>query len=101
MSPFHITESKVFKGSRDSLVRIATGYGLDDWGSIPGTGKIFFSSPKFPDQLWVLTSLVFKLVPSLGIQRPGREADLLPPSSAEVKNGAVPPLPCTSSWCGA
>jgi hypothetical protein len=31
---------------------------------------------------------------SLGVKRPGREADLPPPSSADVKNcGAIPPLP--------
>jgi hypothetical protein len=37
-----------------------------------------------------------------GIERPGREADHLPPSSAEVKKGgAISPLPETSSWRGA
>jgi hypothetical protein len=31
---------------------------------------------------------------SLGVTRPGREADYSPPSGAEVKNvGAIPPLP--------
>jgi hypothetical protein len=35
---------------------------------------------------------------SLGIERPGREADLSPPSSGECKNvGAVPPLTNTAS----
>jgi hypothetical protein len=35
---------------------------------------------------------------SLGVKRPGHEADHSPPSSAEVKNGgAIPPLPQTSS----
>jgi hypothetical protein len=29
--------------SRDSSVGIALGYGLDDWGSIPGGGWEFFS----------------------------------------------------------
>jgi hypothetical protein len=31
------------------------GYGLDDWGSIPGRGRerMFFSSPPRPDWLWV------------------------------------------------
>jgi len=33
-------------------------------------------------------------------KRLGLEADHSPPSSAEVKNeGAIPPLPNTSSWC--
>jgi hypothetical protein len=37
-----------------------------------------------------------------GVRRPGREADLLPPLSAEVKNGgAIPPLLYSSSWRGA
>jgi hypothetical protein len=27
--------------SRDSSVGVATGYGLDGWGSIPGTGRDF------------------------------------------------------------
>jgi hypothetical protein len=32
----------------------------------------------------------------------GRQADRLPPPSAEVNNdGAITPLPYTSSWCGA
>jgi hypothetical protein len=36
--------------------------------------------------------------PLLGVNRPGREADHSPPSSAEVKNvGARPPLPHMSS----
>jgi hypothetical protein len=39
---------------------------------------------------------------SLGVMRPGREVDLLPPSSAEVMNGGgIPPLSDTSSWSGA
>jgi hypothetical protein len=36
---------------------------------------------------------------SSGVKRPCREADHLPPSSAEAKNyGAKPPFPNTSSW---
>jgi hypothetical protein len=38
--------------SRDSSVGIATGYGLDDQGSIPGGGWEFFSSTPRPDRLW-------------------------------------------------
>jgi hypothetical protein len=33
-------------------VGIATGYEMDDRGSIPGRGKSFFSSPQRPDLLW-------------------------------------------------
>jgi hypothetical protein len=36
---------------------------------------------------------------SLSVKRQGREADHSPPSSAKVKNGgAIPSLPCMSSW---
>jgi hypothetical protein len=30
---------------------IATGYWLDWWGTIPGRGKIFLSTPQRPDRL--------------------------------------------------
>jgi hypothetical protein len=36
--------------------RIATGYELDDGGSIPGTGKTFSFFPQCPDGFWVLPS---------------------------------------------
>jgi hypothetical protein len=35
--------------SRDSSVGTVTGYGLDDRASIPGRGKIFFSTPQHPN----------------------------------------------------
>jgi hypothetical protein len=38
--------------SPDSSVGIATGYGLDGQGSIPVSGKRFFSPPQLPDRLW-------------------------------------------------
>jgi hypothetical protein len=41
--------SLVFFGSWDSLAGIATAYGLDDWGSISGREKRFFSSSQGPD----------------------------------------------------
>jgi hypothetical protein len=44
----------VFRGSRDSSVGIATGYGLDDRGvgvRVPVWSRIF-SSPRYPDWLW-------------------------------------------------
>jgi hypothetical protein len=49
-------------------------------GSNPGVGWEFFSSPLRPHWFWLPGAL------SLGIKRPGREADHSPPSSAEVKN---------------
>jgi hypothetical protein len=74
-----------FKGSRDSSVGIATGYGLDDRGvgvRVP-IGERFFSSPSHSDRpliQWVPGAL------SPGVKRQGREADHSPPTSAEVKN---------------
>jgi hypothetical protein len=42
---------KVVNRSRDSSVGIVMGDGLDDRGSIPGRGKLYFSSPQRPDRL--------------------------------------------------
>jgi hypothetical protein len=45
--------------SQDSVVRIATGYGLDDQGvgvRVP-VGSRIFSSPRRPDRLWGPLSL--------------------------------------------
>jgi hypothetical protein len=80
--------------SRDNSVDIALGYGLDDLGSrvrFPagagnfslhhrlqnGSGAHLASYPMVPGAI------------SLGVKRPGREADYSHPSSAEVK----------SEWC--
>jgi hypothetical protein len=76
---------------RDSSVGIALGYGLDDRGSrvrfSAGAGNFSLhhpvqngSGPTKPPIQWVSRAL------SLGVKRPGREADHSPPSSAEVKN---------------
>jgi hypothetical protein len=75
----------------NSSVGIALGYGLDNRGSrvrFPaGAGnfslhhRIQNGSGAYPASYqWVPGAL------SLGIKRPGREADHSPPSSAEVKN---------------
>jgi hypothetical protein len=77
--------------SRDSSVGIALGYGLDDRGSrvrFPvGAGnfslhhRVQNGSGTHPASIqWVPGTL------SLGVKRPGREADHSPPSSAQVKN---------------
>jgi hypothetical protein len=75
--------------SRDSSVGIALGYGLDDRGfeSQQGLGIFLFTTmsrlalmPTQPPIQWVPGVL------SLGVKRPGREADHSPPSSAGVKN---------------
>jgi hypothetical protein len=57
-------------------------------GSSPCRGWEFFSSPPRPDRLWGPPSLLNQWVPRTlnpGIKRPEREADHLPPPSAEVK----------------
>ena len=67
-----------------SVVGIATGYGLDGPGSNSGGGKIFRTRP---DRSWGPPSLLYngyRLFPG-GKERPGRDADPSPPSSAVVK----------------
>jgi hypothetical protein len=68
--------------SRDSSVGIALGYELDR----QGMGIFLFTTasrtvlePTQPPNEWVPGFL------SVGIKRPGREADHSPPSSAEAK----------------
>jgi hypothetical protein len=76
--------------SRVISVGIALGYGLDDRGSrvrFPaGAGNFLFTTvsrpalvPTEPPIQWLKGAL------SLGVKRPGREADHSSPSSAEVK----------------
>jgi hypothetical protein len=77
--------------SRDSAVGLAASYGVDgrgDRSSSLDRGKIFLLStssrpalgPTQPHIHWVPGA------PSLGIKRPGREADHSPPTIDEVKN---------------
>jgi hypothetical protein len=65
--------------SRDSVVGIATGYGLVSV-RVPVGSRIFFS-PRRPDRLWGPPSLLA----NGQVKRPGREADHSPPTSVEVK----------------
>jgi hypothetical protein len=60
---------------RNRSVGIATGYGLDSWGSIPVLWSIH------PPIQWLLGTL------SLAVNGPEREVGHSPPSSAEVNNG--------------
>jgi hypothetical protein len=60
-------------GSRDIIVGIATGYGLDDRGPIPGRDSFIIIIASYPMDV--------------GGNFAGRKADHSPPSSAEVKNG--------------
>jgi len=56
------------------------GYGLDDWGVRIRHGLGIFLFTTQPPIQWVPGAL------SLGVKRPGRDADQSSPSSAEVKN---------------
>jgi hypothetical protein len=72
-------------GSKDSIVDIATGYGLDDQGvgvQVP-VGSRIFSSPCRPDRLWGPPSLLSNGYQ--GVNWQGHEADHSPPTNAEVK----------------
>jgi hypothetical protein len=92
---------------RDSSVGIAFGYGLDDRGSrvrFPAGLEIFVFitassrtalGPTQPSIQWVAGAL------SLGVKRPGREADHSPPSSADVKECVELYLHPNTSWRGA
>jgi hypothetical protein len=85
-----------WRSSRDSSVDIATGYGLDSRGSIPGRGKRFVSSPVSRPALGPTQPSIQRMQ---GVKRQGREADHSPPAGAEVWNAAaMPPLPHMSSW---
>jgi hypothetical protein len=76
--------------SRDSIVGIATGYGVDDRGvgvRVPVESRIF-SSLRRPDRFWGPSNLLsngYRALFLWGVKRPWREADHLPPTSAEVK----------------
>jgi hypothetical protein len=86
-----------------ALHKLGLGYKLDDVGfeSWQGLGICLFTTPSRaalgppqPPIQWVSGAL------SLGVKRPGREANHSPPSSQRVR-GAIPPLPNKPSWCGA
>jgi hypothetical protein len=82
---------------------------VTDWmigSSSLGRGWECFSSPQCPHCPWGPPSLLstgYQGALSLGVKRPGREADHPPPSSAEVKKCVELyfPSPNTPSCCGA
>ena len=69
-----------------SVVSIATGYGLDSPGIESRLGRGF---PHLSRPALGLTQLPVQWVPGIyrGKKRPGRDADLSPPSSAVVMKG--------------
>ena len=71
-------------GGWDSVVCIATRYGLDGPGIESPCGRDFLT---LPDRPWGPPSLLYNeyRVSFPGVKRPGRGVDHPPPSSAEVK----------------
>ena len=70
-----------------SSVGIAAGYGLDGPGIESWWGGQIFRT--YPDRSWSPPNLLYsgyRVFPG-GKERPGHDADLLPPSSAVVKKG--------------
>jgi hypothetical protein len=69
---------------RDSIVGVATRYGLAVRGSNPVGGEIFCTCP---DRPWGPRSLLYSgyRVSFPGVKQPGRGVDHTPPSSAVVK----------------
>jgi hypothetical protein len=86
-----------------SVLRLAAGWAVR--GSNPGGGEIFRASP---DRSWGLPSLLYngcRVFPG-GKERPGRDTDPSPPSSAVVKKEysytSTPPMgrtACTEPQC--
>jgi hypothetical protein len=77
-----------------------TGYELHVRGPILGTGNIFLlHSVKMFSEDHTGSYKMGTANSSLGVKRPGRNADYSPPSSVEVNNGgATPPIPHASPW---
>jgi hypothetical protein len=84
----------VTRGSRDTAIGVAMGYGLDRPCSIPGI--VPFSLIHNVQIASGATQPHIQLLPgalSPGVKRQRREADHSPPSSAEdKKGGAIPPF---------
>jgi hypothetical protein len=78
-----------FSRSSDSVVGVATGYGLDDRevGVRAPVGARIFSFPCHPDRLWDRPNLLYNGYRGFfpGLKRQGLEADHSSPTSAEIK----------------
>jgi hypothetical protein len=100
---FSVNDVGLYVIIRKLLDSVELGYpsrysdGLDGGSSIPGRGKVFFSSPKRPDRLWGPLSLLSNGYWGLFfLGQNGRVVNLTTHLhlSAEVKKGgAIPPLP--------
>jgi hypothetical protein len=92
----------VFQGSGQRSRYSAWGTGWKRWGSNPGRGRVSSYLLNAQTDPKVQATPVQRVPYFLsGIKRLGREVDLPPPSSAEVKN--VKPYFCSSSkssWRG-
>jgi hypothetical protein len=71
------------------------------WGSIPGMGCEFLSSPPCPDRFWGPPSLLSNGYRglSLGVKRPGHEADHSHLVPRPRMRGAIPPQYVFMEWC--
>jgi hypothetical protein len=93
--------------SRDSVVGVATGYGLDNRVArvrVPAGSRIF-NSPYCPDRLLGPSSLLsngYRRALSPGVKRQGHAANHSPPTSAEAKIMSIyiSTPPCAfMAWC--
>jgi hypothetical protein len=86
--------------SLDSSASIATGYGMNVWGSVPGRGKRFlFHSVKTGSGVHPTSHPLDTRGHFAGVNRSVREADHSHLSSVVAKkNGAILQLPNLSSW---
>jgi hypothetical protein len=87
-------------GNRDSVLGIATGYRLDDWGfgaRVPVGSKVSSSIPALGSAQAPMPWVPGAFFP--GIKRSGREADHSPWATAEVKKMCIyTSTPPTPSW---
>jgi hypothetical protein len=95
------------QGTCQSVSQVRSGQpatGLNDRGSIPGSGRNYFVLATTSKPILRPTQSLIEWVPgalSLGVKRSEREADHSPPSSAKVKNTwSVTFAPPHVSWRG-
>ena len=83
---------------RNTVVSVATGYGLDGPGIEFRRGRVFVSVQTGPGVHPVFYAMGTGSIP--GVMHPGRDVDHRPPSDAEVKGKVVlyPFNPSGPSW---